>query len=503
MRPLSGVTLAPLEEPREGLPLAVWAAVIAVAVAICGFSQLDSSYGDEGFHLLASQLIAQGKKPYIDFFYPQAPLYAILNAGWMRVFGIHWRVAHAFSALMTSAAVPLVASFAFTRWPAAEWRKTGAIAAAVFFGCNYHVVYFGTIGQAYGLCVFFTVAAFHLALKAALREQALYSFGAGLVAGAAAASSLLAAPVAPILLIWLARENQIGSRTRKAVAFLAGAPIAFLPLAWFMLQAPRQTFFNVFEYHTLYRRLGYWATTSVPLNDLRQLTRWLESGQAMLLIVLAGLGLLFLSQTEGWNPHRKAEWRLCVWLPAGLFLYLCTPRPTFAQYFILVTPFGSVLAALGVYFLSLKLVPNRRPAFAAIVLCGLFTLALVKSVDTEMTDEPRPWQQAEDVARLVNRVTPKDAPIYMDDNAIFFVAKRLPLPGLEHLDARKLQLTPDQASLLHIMPGSVANEWLAGGRFATVALWSEDERIKELQLAKVYPHQEQVDGYSVFWRGEQ
>jgi hypothetical protein len=30
--------------------------------------------GDEGFYLLAARLVLQHKTPYLDFFYPQAPL---------------------------------------------------------------------------------------------------------------------------------------------------------------------------------------------------------------------------------------------------------------------------------------------------------------------------------------------------------------------------------------------------------------------------------------------
>ena len=42
---------------------------------------------DEGFHLLTAQLIGAGKRPYLDFCFPQTPLNAYWNAGWMRVFG--------------------------------------------------------------------------------------------------------------------------------------------------------------------------------------------------------------------------------------------------------------------------------------------------------------------------------------------------------------------------------------------------------------------------------
>ena len=87
----------------------------------------------KAFHLLAAQLILAGKKPYIDFCFPQTPLNAYWNAGWMRVWGQNWRVPHAFAALFTIGAVLLTADFfcpplprpAVGGWPAASrpaWR---------------------------------------------------------------------------------------------------------------------------------------------------------------------------------------------------------------------------------------------------------------------------------------------------------------------------------------------------------------------------------------------
>src|ERR1017187_8861981 len=38
---------------------------------------------DEGYHMLAAQLIASGRIPYIDFCFPQTPLNAYWNAAWI------------------------------------------------------------------------------------------------------------------------------------------------------------------------------------------------------------------------------------------------------------------------------------------------------------------------------------------------------------------------------------------------------------------------------------
>src|SRR4051794_30216377 len=64
---------------------------------------------DEGYHLLAAQLIRAGKTPYLDFCFPQTPLNAYWNALWLGVLGHSWRGPHLLAALATLAAVALTA----------------------------------------------------------------------------------------------------------------------------------------------------------------------------------------------------------------------------------------------------------------------------------------------------------------------------------------------------------------------------------------------------------
>src|SRR5580700_4832555 len=63
---------------------------------------------DEGAYLLASRLILLHKKPYVDFFYNQAPLLPYIYAAWMKLAGVSWRSAKLFSALLTSVLGTLV-----------------------------------------------------------------------------------------------------------------------------------------------------------------------------------------------------------------------------------------------------------------------------------------------------------------------------------------------------------------------------------------------------------
>ena len=66
-----------------------------VAAALIIYSQIAAFTWDEGFHVLAAQLIAEGQRPWVGFVFPQTPLNAMFTALVMRVAGESWRVTHA------------------------------------------------------------------------------------------------------------------------------------------------------------------------------------------------------------------------------------------------------------------------------------------------------------------------------------------------------------------------------------------------------------------------
>src|SRR5579862_5239056 len=111
---------SPPAEPRLLARLLAAAAILFAGILV--YSQTLAFAWDEGFHLLAAQLIQRGQRPYIDFCFPQTPLNAYLNAAWMSVFGESWRAVHALSAFWVAAAAFLAADFVLTRFPDAGWR---------------------------------------------------------------------------------------------------------------------------------------------------------------------------------------------------------------------------------------------------------------------------------------------------------------------------------------------------------------------------------------------
>ena len=453
---------------------------MVIAVGLVVYSQTVSFDWDEGFHLLAARLINAGRRPYLDFLFAQTPLNAYWNAFLMRVWGDGWRTIHAAAALETAAAAALIGVYILLRFPAPEWRTRLAIAAVFLLGCNQTVFDYGTLGQAYGLCLLLTVAAFWFAV---LDKPGL----AGLTSGAAAAASLLTAPVGPVLLLWMLWRNRAG-RAVSAIRFAAGAAAGTAPFWWFLMQAPRQVVFDVVGFHLFYRQIGW--SDWLP-HDLGVMTAWLDSAPAFILVTLGLTGLGFLNRS-GWELRTRQEFWLCGWLTITMILFLMAAHPTFGAYFVLAAPFGSILSAAGFYA---AIRDARRPVWLIAALVAITVVSLCRTVQDESED--RAWRDFEQVAAQVDRVTAPGAMLHADEH-VYFLTRRLPPPGMEWGSGHKIEMPLERAAGLHVLPQPELDRRIEAGEFSTFETCGEGE-IKRLGLKQIYKQMAETGSCFVFW----
>ncbi len=477
---------------ERGETLTLWCAAGVMAAAIIAYSQTLAFAWDEGFHLLAAQLILRGKRPYLDFIHPQAPLYAYFNAALMRVFGESWRMVHLVSSLAVTGASLLTAQFVLTRLEDRTWRLAGALCAMVLVGLNSTILWYGTIGQPYAMCLLLVVAAFRLTILAAERESAGCCAGAGFCAGAAAACSLLTAPFAPVLLVWT-WFHAGGNHVKKCAMFIGGAAVPFVPLLWLFAQSPRQVLFGVFQYHALYRAVD-WPGAGKQNVDVA--TAWMNNYEAVLLIGLAALGWVYIEGRSNWEPRSVREFHLCAWLIAVESAYLLIPRPTFGRYFMFVMPFLATLSAVGLYAIAAQIgslrLPWRYPLVLALLLVGAFVKYSVDAMDDYN------WPELEKISAKVNEVTAPGAPLYADEHT-YFLTKREPPSGMEYMDSHKLQLPDAVADKMHVLSTAKLDAQVAEGRFATISICNNDDRIAAMGLPGPYTQKAEVAGCKVFW----
>jgi hypothetical protein len=457
------------------------------------YSQIWAFSWDEGFHLLAAQLIDAGKRPWLDFCFPQTPLNAYWNAGWMRALGQSWRVTHTVAACLTGGAALLTADYIFTRFPVTRWRLAGAITASLLIAWNVQVVDFATTAQAYGLCLFLIVAAFRVSVAAVDREGAALSAAAGLLACAAAASSLLTAAVAPVLLIWMRFHNRSGNRRIKLAAFVLAGAVPFLPVFWLFAQGPRRALFNLIQYQTLFRSVNWghpWR------QDFTVLISWIDSSQALTLGLLAVGGLLFIAKCTSWDRAVRAEFLLCGWLALAIGVELFTAHPTFQRYFLLIVPFLAVPAVAGLYAASSVVDDSVRPLWPALALGLLTFFSLARATWQDL--DSFTWPELEQVAAKTDQVAPRGAPIWADE-LVYFLTRRPPPPGMEFAYAHKIEMPEAEAAELRILPNSVLMRQLAAGAFSAVETCDDDEKIAPLGLPRLYAKEAKVEECAVFW----
>lgn len=487
--------------PIEGDPperrlrpfIAVSIVMALVQAGLLVYALLRSFAWDEGFHLLAAQLIEKGQKPYLDFCFPQTPLNAYWNAFWMHLFGDNWRVPHIVAALMTGMAILMAADYVLTRFPVRRWRLACALVVVLIVGMNPAIIEFATVGQAYGLCLFLTVAAFRVAIIAVDRKGALWTAAAAFLVSTAAASSLLTAPAVPVLLVWLLIYNRVGSRLAKLGAFVVAAAIPFLPVVWLFWQAPYQTYFNLVGYQLFFRRVKWEGAWS---HDFETLTLWIQSGATLILGLLAVAGILFVARRSGWIRSLRAEYYLCFWIALLMGLEIATAHPTFAWYFLLIVPFMGILAAAGFYSIASRLWGADRPRWALAVLAVLLCVALVRTMYDDTGSIT--WHDFDKLAKKVNEVTAPNGSLWADEH-VYFLTRRPPPDGMEFAPAHKLDMDMKLASKLHILPGKELNRRVKAGMFDTVATCDDDDKIKELGLADIYAKKADVESCTVYW----
>ena len=450
---------------------------------------------DEGFHLVAAQLIAWGKTPYIDFAFPQTLLNAYFNAGVLRVAGSSWQWVHAFDALFVAATVWFAATYVMRCFPDERWRLTCAIAAACFVGLNTVVIAFGPVAQAYGSGMFLAFAAFRVAIKSVARTTVWLTFCAALLASAAAGSTLLAAPVLPVLLIWIFMQSRAGSRSAKLLAFCVGALVPFAPELWLFAKAPKQTFFNVVQYQALFRRVN-WG--DVGSHDFDVFTDWTVSAETLLLALLGLIGIFFIARRSDWNHTLRSEFYLAGWIALALGVYIGTAHPTFGRYFIFLIPFMAVVASAGFYYTASRLVSHDSPRWPAAILVFILAASAAKYVfdDRDSTN----WHDYAKIAAKIKEVTPKRGE-YLADEMVYFLLHQTPPPGMEFSYSHKLQLSTSEEARYHIISLNELKQQVSKGRFATLET-CKDEVVDDFDLNKYFPNKEEFEDCTVFWRDE-
>ena len=223
-----------------------WAAAFFIQLVFFGIlAPLRLVAKDEGFYMLASELVSQGATPYLDFFYPQMPLLPYVYGAWMKFFGFSWVSARLFSALLTAAIGTLI--YVLVREKSSP--AFGALSVLLFASCCFVFPWFLTV-QTYALSVFLLLGAYYLFERATEKSSSALLAFSGLAFGLSIDVRLFFGGLLPIFLYGLAR-NGTSFRVfcKDSLIFCIGMGIALLPNLYFLLAHFDNYFFNNLGYH--------------------------------------------------------------------------------------------------------------------------------------------------------------------------------------------------------------------------------------------------------------
>ncbi len=279
---------------------------------------------DEGFYLLAAELVSQGKVPYLDFFYPQAPYQPYIIASWFKIFGASWLSARIFTSLLFS----LIGLLIFARLRN-NCRTFSALTGLILFNTSALALNWFLPIKNYGLTAVLLYTSYYLI---AVTPNRLRGFLAGIFLASAIGCRSYVAILAPACVLIIFFKNR-----RLLLPFIFGGLVGGSPMLVLCCLNPEKFWFNNLGYHLL---RSNWSIAEAleqkklilqGLLGLRAAIKF-ASLQIPLLIWTAIISAILTS-----IKRLRFDWSLL--FIGALLLISFVPTPSQVQYFSILIPF--------------------------------------------------------------------------------------------------------------------------------------------------------------------
>lgn len=270
----------------------VTALSIVYLVALASYARTRPIDGDEGYYCSAARLVGEGKVPYRDFFYQQAPLLPYLFSWTWRIDPRSVVALRTFSALCGGLALWLWGVFlvSMKRVPLRLALATFVIVLLNPYWFSWHVVV-----KTYAVANLLISVALICMYQASNSGRLRWFFLHGLALGFCASARSLYAPLIPVTILWLLRhQRKTQASPWHVIAASAGCVAGFTPMLYSFLRNPQAFVFDNFRYHSL--DAGYmWV-------DNKLVEGYQSIGHVVLLFVAHGLVGLFV-----FHPYLTVE----------------------------------------------------------------------------------------------------------------------------------------------------------------------------------------------------
>ena len=428
--------------------------------------------GDEGFYTTAARLVWEGKTPYKDFFFQQAPLLPYLYS-W--IWAVHPRSLVAMRMLSAACGGLEVLLLGLALVSARRLPAKVALAAFAAVLLNPYSVSWNVVVKTFAVANLLMAIA-TICLYIACRSGRLrWFFASAFALGACVSTRSLYGLLIPAVFLALLYQEFRASRRNysKSLAFLAGSLAGGLPMIVSFLRYPRAFIFNNITYHHF--DVGYMISGNGTITEGYQsaghvaLVYFAMIGVRLLILhpyftiqlVLAVIGILslrkLLHKPEESHPSPYTEGDYLYFKLAFLMLvvYLATvliPFPPYDQHFVsplvpLTIPF--VAEGLRVTFQA----GRKRVITLALVAPVLFAIEIGK--ETAQNSWHPVWQLScyREVTRVVEANSRPDEVVMSFWPGFVFESGRRYFPNLEdHFVYRVMnKISPEERARYHVI----------------------------------------------------
>lgn len=312
---------------------------------------------DEGFYVLAAKLVSAGKSPYLDFFYPQAPLFPYLLAV-LSPLSMNWLSLR----LIAATCAALVGAILWIEIRKRHTRSVSSICLGLYVSSHLVFGWYTTV-KAYSMTALLLLLCYCLSQSKRSTQIVL----AGFLLGLATNVRLYVIVAAPF---FMALRD-----VKYNLAFLLGLFIGLLPAGYWFIQDPESFWFNNLEYHFMRSRLGFWG--GLPYKRLLLEKMFLLKPSSQFFGFEFWCWSILASYTLALTLLRKISYCKALGLAAALLLVSWVPTPNYLQYFSIVVPF-IILASAPSIELLLKTGLGRGLVCA---LCAAFLMSFSKNLN--------------------------------------------------------------------------------------------------------------------------
>ncbi len=390
---------------------------------------------DEGYYALAARLVLQHKTPYLDFFFPQAPLLPYVYAGWLKLAGISWFSVRTFSALLTAILGGLMYSFVCRE----TGRWAAGIAAVVLFASSSLVFAWFPLVKTFALATLCLFLAYVILTRPSASSPGWLLAVAGLFFGLSVDTRSYVVGISPVFLWWIWRENS--RRAGRLLWFLGGFAAGIGPSLALFLASPGAYLFNNLGFHAVRSDAGLIGDWHNKAKIVWLLFTGSHTGfQFSILSASCAAGLILLRR------RRTAASLLAFLIAFMLGIISLLPTPGYLQYFCISVPFLIVAAVcLGSEYLISLQSPRalrRAGAACALLLASFVGFAFLNFRDYLFTGREVPgifgaapnWtlEQVTAVSLAIDQLTSPGEKVASFWPGYLFVSWTDPYPGFEN-----------------------------------------------------------------------